>query len=51
MTFLPDRLSVEAALARLTDYRAGREARTVSPKEAAAALLVAVLLGWAAWSS
>jgi eukaryotic-like serine/threonine-protein kinase len=51
MTFLPDRLSVEAALARLTDYRAGREARTVSPKEAAAALLVAELLGWAAWSS
>jgi serine/threonine-protein kinase len=50
MTFLVDRLSVDAALERLTDYRPGREARAVSPKEAAAALLTAELLGWAAWS-
>ncbi|HVY31122.1 MAG TPA: serine/threonine-protein kinase [Polyangiaceae bacterium] len=50
MTFLPERLTIDAALERLQDYRAGREARAVSPKEAAAALLVAELLGWAAWS-
>jgi hypothetical protein len=49
MTFLPERLGVEAALSRIVDYRPGREARAVSPKEAAAALLVAELLGWAAW--
>lgn len=49
MTFLTDRVTVEAALTRLTDYRPGREARAVSPKEAAAALLTAELLGWAAW--
>lgn len=49
MTFLPERLTVDAALARLQDYRPGREARAVSPKEAAAALLVAELLGWASW--
>lgn len=49
MTFLPERLNIEAALARIAEYRAGREARAVSPKEAAAALLVADLLGWAAW--
>jgi serine/threonine protein kinase len=49
MTFLPDQLPIDAALERITDYRPGREARAVSPKEAAAALLVAELLGWAAW--
>jgi eukaryotic-like serine/threonine-protein kinase len=49
MTFLPEKLGVEAALQRITDYRPGREARAVSAKEAAAALLVAELLGWAAW--
>jgi serine/threonine protein kinase len=49
MTFLPERLSINAALERITDYRAGRDARAVNPKEAAAALLVAELLGWAAW--
>jgi serine/threonine-protein kinase len=49
MTFLSERLGVDAALARLMDYRPGREARAVSPKEAAAALFVAELLGWAAW--
>ena len=30
MTFLPDRLGVDAALERLTDYRPGREARAVT---------------------
>ncbi|HXK16369.1 MAG TPA: hypothetical protein VNG33_01095, partial [Polyangiaceae bacterium] len=50
MTFLPEQLSIEAALTRITEYRSGREARAVSAKEAAAALLVAELLGWAAWS-
>jgi len=50
MTFLSEHLGVDAALQRITDYRPGREARAVSPKEAAAALLVAELLGWAAWS-
>lgn len=49
MTFLSERLTIDAALQRLTDYRPGREARAVSLKEAAAALLVAELLGWAAW--
>jgi hypothetical protein len=49
MTFLPERLGIDAALARICDYRPGREARAVSAKEAAAALLVAELLGWAAW--
>jgi hypothetical protein len=50
MTFLPEKLGIDAALQRITDYRPGREARAVSGKEAAAALLVAELLGWAAWS-
>lgn len=49
MTFLSERLTVEAALARIGEYRPGREARAVTAKEAAAALLVAELLGWAAW--
>ena len=51
MTFLAERLTVQAALERLMDYRPGREARAVSPKEAAAALFVAELLGWATWGS
>jgi hypothetical protein len=50
MTFLPERLSIDAALERICDYRPGRDARAVSPKEAAAALLVADLLGWAAFA-
>jgi serine/threonine protein kinase len=50
MTFLTEHLRVEAALQRIADYRPGREARAISAKEAAAALLVAELLGWAAWS-
>lgn len=49
MTFLGERLPIDAALERITDYRPGREARAVSLKEAAAALLVAELLGWVAW--
>ncbi len=50
MTFLPERLRIDAALQRISDYRPGREGRAVSPKEAAAALLVAALLVWAAWA-
>jgi eukaryotic-like serine/threonine-protein kinase len=50
MTFVTERLSVAAALERIAQYRPGRDARAVSAKEAAAALLVAELLGWAAWS-
>jgi hypothetical protein len=50
MTFVTDRLTIDAALERLTDYRPGREARAVSPKEAAAALFTAELLGWVAWA-
>jgi eukaryotic-like serine/threonine-protein kinase len=50
LTFLPDRIGVGTALTRLGEYRPGREARAVSAKEAAAALLVAELLGWAAWA-
>jgi eukaryotic-like serine/threonine-protein kinase len=49
MTFLHERPTIDAALARLTEFRAGRDARAVSPREAAAALLVSELLGWAAW--
>jgi serine/threonine protein kinase len=49
LTFLPERLGIDAALARICDFRPGREARAVSAKEAAAALLVGELLGWAAW--
>jgi serine/threonine protein kinase len=50
MTFLGERLGVDAALQRIMDYRPGREARAVTPKEAAAALAVAELLGWAAFA-
>jgi hypothetical protein len=50
MTFLAERLPIDAAISRITEYRPGRESRAVSPKEAAAALLVAELLGWAAFS-
>jgi eukaryotic-like serine/threonine-protein kinase len=50
VTFLPERPSVDTALARIGEYRPGRDARAVSPKEAAAALLVAELLGWASWA-
>jgi len=50
LTFLPEKLNIEAALGRLTDYRPGREARAVSPKEAAAALFTSELLGWSAWA-
>lgn len=50
ITFLTERLSVEAALERIEHYRPGRDARAVTSKEAAAALLVAELLGWAAWA-
>jgi hypothetical protein len=50
LTFLPERLTIDAALARLGAYRPGREARAVTPKEAAAALATAEILGWAAWS-
>jgi serine/threonine-protein kinase len=50
MTFVAERLAIDAALDRIAQYRPGRDARAISPKEAAAALLVAELLGWAAWS-
>jgi serine/threonine protein kinase len=50
ITFLAERVPIETALNRVSEYRPGREARAVSPKEAAAALLVAELLGWAAWA-
>jgi eukaryotic-like serine/threonine-protein kinase len=49
LTLLPERPTVATALSRLGEYRPGRDARAVSPKEAAAALLIAELLGWAAW--
>lgn len=50
LTLAPERIGVGAALARLGEYRPGREARAVSAKEAAAALFIAELLGWAAWA-
>jgi serine/threonine protein kinase len=49
VTFLTERLSIDAALERVEQYRPGRDSRAVTSKEAAAALLVAELLGWAAW--
>lgn len=49
LTFLPERLTLDAALARLMDYRPGREARAVGAKEAAAALAASELLGWSGW--
>lgn len=50
ITFVTERLGIDAALERIAQYRPGRDARAVSPKEAAAALLVAELLGWVAWA-
>jgi hypothetical protein len=49
ITLLSERLTIEAALSRITEYRPGRDSRAVTAKEAGAALLVAELLGWAAW--
>jgi serine/threonine-protein kinase len=49
ITFVAERVSTQAALERIEQYRPGRDARAVSPKEAAAALLVAELLGWVSW--
>ena len=49
VTFLNERPTIDEALSRITEYRPGRDSRAVSSKEAAAALLVAELLGWAAW--
>ncbi|HYP87954.1 MAG TPA: serine/threonine-protein kinase, partial [Polyangiaceae bacterium] len=50
ITFVTERVTVETALERIAQYRPGRDARAVTPKEAAAALLVAERLGWAAWA-
>ncbi len=41
-----ERLSVEAALERLVAYKSSHDARAVGAKEAAAALVVAEILGW-----
>jgi serine/threonine protein kinase len=45
-TLFGEKLSVDQALERLIAYKSGHEARTVGAKEAAAALVVAELLGW-----
>jgi serine/threonine-protein kinase len=50
LTLMSEHLTIDAALERITEYRPGREARAVSPKEAAAALLIADLLGWTTWA-
>ncbi len=49
MTFLPEQLSIDGRPSAPHRIPLSREARAVSAKEAAAALLVAELLGWAAW--
>ncbi|MFC1641103.1 serine/threonine protein kinase [Myxococcota bacterium] len=43
---VPEKVSVDQAIARLTALRAGRGRRTVTDKEACAALVTAVDLGW-----
>jgi serine/threonine-protein kinase len=48
-TLPPERPTVDVALERLMSYRTGHEARPVGAKEAAAALVVAELLGWIIW--
>ena len=45
-TLLGERLTVDAALERLIAFKSGHDARAVGVKEAAAALVIADLLGW-----
>jgi serine/threonine-protein kinase len=45
-TLVAERLTVEQALERLVTFKSSHEARAVGAKEAAAALVVAELLGW-----
>jgi hypothetical protein len=45
-TLPAERLTVEEALERLNAFKSGHDARSVGAKEAAAALVVAELLGW-----
>ena len=45
-TLLAERLTVDQALERLIAFKTGHDARSVGAKEAAAALVVADLLGW-----
>jgi serine/threonine-protein kinase len=48
-TLISERLTIDQAFERLVTYRTGHEARTVGVKEAAAALVIAELLGWVMW--
>ena len=48
-SILSERLTIEAALERLVNFRSSHEARPVGAKEAAAALVTAEILGWALW--
>jgi hypothetical protein len=41
-----ERLTIDAALERLIQFKSGHDARTVGSKEAAAALVIADVLGW-----
>ena len=45
-TLLTERLTVDAALERLIAFKSAHDARAVGAKEAAAALVIADLLGW-----
>jgi hypothetical protein len=45
-TLLSERLTVDAALERLVAFKSGHDARAVGAKEAAAALVIADVLGW-----
>jgi serine/threonine-protein kinase len=51
LSFLTERPSVKSALEQLYDYRPGRDQRTITNKEAEAALFTAELLGWARWAA
>ncbi len=48
-TLLGERLTIDQALERLMAFKSGHDARTVGTKEAAAALVIAELLGWVMW--
>jgi hypothetical protein len=48
-TLLGEHLTIDQALERLMAFKSGHDARTVGAKEAAAALVIADLLGWVMW--
>lgn len=49
-SFVRDRLTIDQALERLVSYRPRNDARTITSKEACAALVTAQALGWIDWA-